>query len=89
MDGVEAHDVGNLLCVLMFIFLLVYYSYICLRFKQYDHAVSVRLAVLNVVAAVVCLLSAPLPFIPSGCDIFYNAVGTLCTTTLLIVRGFI
>ncbi|XXQ37219.1 G-protein coupled receptors family 1 profile domain-containing protein [Plasmodiophora brassicae] len=75
--GFEAHDAGNLLSALTFWFLLGYYSFICLRFKQYDHATNVRLAVLNIAAAVIYLLSAPLPFIPGGCDVFYNAVATL------------
>ncbi|XXQ37221.1 G-protein coupled receptors family 1 profile domain-containing protein [Plasmodiophora brassicae] len=81
----EARDVGNLLCVLTFLFLLAYYSYICLRIRQYDHATNVRLAVLNIVSAVIYLLSAPLPFIKNGCEIFYNAAGTLYLGSQLLL----
>ncbi|CEO95617.1 hypothetical protein PBRA_004343 [Plasmodiophora brassicae] len=75
--GVSAHGVGDTLTALIFLFMLGYYTYICLRFKQYDHSANIMLAWLNIGAAVLYLISAPLPWIPHGCELFYNGIAAL------------
>ncbi|XXQ37220.1 G-protein coupled receptors family 1 profile domain-containing protein [Plasmodiophora brassicae] len=84
---VEAYTVGNALTTLTFLFVLGYYSHICLRFKQYDHATDVRLALLNVAAAVIYLLSAPLPLFKDGCAVFYDAVAGLYISSQIMIFG--